>query len=254
MTHLKFEEWSCRNARAKLDSYIDQELLTETNLEMVRHVQACGDCAQEEAARRELRSRLRAASRAVPAPVGLEDRVRARLKQEGRSKKPWSLMAIAAVITLCFLSWFTYERQMLLAGVDDHFHCAIIRQTLLKPVGQDKLPPKYKPVLEIARRHVPAGMHLAVAHQCTASGRKFVHVTFQDERRVLSVIVTKRAGWEKLPAGLHTGKIDGYEAAGFETGGYLVYTVSDLPKEENLRVLAGIAPGVRDALSKADKA
>lgn len=253
MTQLTFDEWACRNTRARLDSYIDDELLVETNLEMARHFQNCGACAQEAAERRELRGRLRAAARSVPAPAGLDERVRARLRREGRSKTPWSLMAIAAVVVLCFASWFTYDRRLLQAGVGDHIHCAVIRQGLLKPVGQDKLSTRYKPVLAIARQHAPAGMYLTVAHECTSDGRKFVHVTFRDEQRMLSVIVTRRGEWEKLPGGMHTGQVKGYQAAAFETAGYLVYTVSDLSKQDNLRILTAMAPAIRDALSKGNR-
>ena len=236
--------------RGKLDSYIDDELLVETNLEMARHFQNCGGCAQEAAARRVLRGRLRAAARAVPAPTGLDERVRARLRREGRSKTPWPLMAIAAVVVLCFGSWFTYERRVLRSGVGDHVHCAVIRQRFLKPVGQDKLSAQYKPVLAIARQHAPAGMYLAVAHECTSDGRKFVHVTFRDQQQMLAVIVTRRGEWEKLPGGLHAGKVNGFQAAAFETGGYLVYTVSDLSKQDNLRILAAMARAIQDALGK----
>src|SRR5215467_13260448 len=137
MKQLTFDEWACRNTRAKLDSYIDDELLVETNLEMARHFQTCGACAQEAVKRRELRGRLQAAARAVPPPAGLDDRVRARLRQDRRSKAPWSLMAIAAIVLLCTGSWFTYEGRLLHAGVGDHIHCAVIRQGFLKPVGQD---------------------------------------------------------------------------------------------------------------------
>src|SRR5262245_49808980 len=253
MKQLTFDEWACRNTRAKLDSYIDDELLVETNLEMARHFQSCGACGQEAAERRDVRGRLRAAARAVPAPKGLDDRVRARLRREARSKAPWSLMAIAAIVLLCIGSWFTYERRLLRAGVGDHIHCAVIRQGLLNPVGQDKLSAQYKPVLAIARQHAPAGMYLTVAHECTSEGRKFVHVTFRDDQRVLSLIVTRRGEWEKLPGGVHTGKVNGYQAAAFETGSYLVYTVSDLPKQDNLRILTAMAPAIRDALNNGDK-
>jgi anti-sigma factor RsiW len=91
MTPLTFDEWACRNTRDKLDSYIDDELLVETNPEISRHFQSCRACAHEAAWRRELRGRLRAAARAVPAPTGLEERVRPRLpgkagrKRHGRS-------------------------------------------------------------------------------------------------------------------------------------------------------------------------
>jgi hypothetical protein len=254
MTNLTFDECACRNTRAKLDSFIDDELLVETNLEIARHFQACGACAHEVAARRELRGRLRAAARAVPAPAGLELRVRATLRAEGRSgKTPWSLMAIAAAVVLCLGSWFTYERSILRVGVGDHVHCAVIRQGSLKPVGQDKFSAQYKPVLAIARQHVPPGMYLTVAHECTFEGRKFLHVTFRDDHRLLSVIMTRRGEWERLPGEFHTGKVKGFQTAAFDTGSFLVYTVSDLSKQDNLRILTAMAPAIRNVLHNGNR-
>ena len=66
MTRLTFDEWACRNNRASLVSYIDDELLVETNLEMARHFQSCGARARDAAERREFRGRLRAAAREFP--------------------------------------------------------------------------------------------------------------------------------------------------------------------------------------------
>src|SRR3954451_13336024 len=142
MTHLTFDEWACRNTQAKLDSYIDDELLVETNLEMARHFERCEACTKEAAIRREVRARVKAAVRLAPVPDGLDARVRERLRNSGREKTmPWNLMSIAAVLVLYFGSWFTYERSMLRVGAGNHMHCAVIRQGFLKPVGQDKLSP-----------------------------------------------------------------------------------------------------------------
>lgn len=44
MTQTRFGEQACQNVREKLDSYIDSELLTETNLELMRHFQRCTAC------------------------------------------------------------------------------------------------------------------------------------------------------------------------------------------------------------------
>jgi anti-sigma factor (TIGR02949 family) len=254
MTNLTFDELACRSTQAKLDAYVDDELLVETNLEIARHFERCQNCAKEATARREVRARVKTAVRLAPVPVGLEARVRERLRHSGRDRgTPWSLMAIAAVIVLCFGSWFTYEQSMLRIGVGDHLHCAVIRQGFLKPVGQDKLSAGFKPILAIAREQAPAGMYLTVAHECTYEGRKFVHVTFRDDRRLLSVLVTRKGAWEHLPGGLHAAKVKGFQAAGFETGDFLVYTVSDLSKGENLRVLSAMAPAIRTALKKEEK-
>src|SRR5262249_32487677 len=138
MTHLKLDDFTCRNAQAKLDSYIDDELLVETNLELTQHFDRCPECAVEVATRRELRSRIRAAVRLTAVPPGLDALVRERLRQSPRNRPPWSLMAIAAVLVAGFGSWLAVERvglpvpsglaALLRIGAGDHLHCAVIRQ------------------------------------------------------------------------------------------------------------------------------
>ena len=47
MTHTKFGDQACQKFRAKLDSYVDNELLTESNLKMMEHFRRCTLCTQE---------------------------------------------------------------------------------------------------------------------------------------------------------------------------------------------------------------
>lgn len=51
----------CRDFCEVADSYLSDELLVETNHDMIAHLEACADCRRELAARRELRTTLRAA-------------------------------------------------------------------------------------------------------------------------------------------------------------------------------------------------
>jgi hypothetical protein len=50
----------CRDFREVADSYLSNELLVETNHDMIVHLEACAECRRELAARRELRATLRA--------------------------------------------------------------------------------------------------------------------------------------------------------------------------------------------------
>jgi hypothetical protein len=81
MTQIGFGELSCRKFRTKLDSYIDNELLTEGNIEMIEHFRRCTSCTREAQDRRDLHRRLRDAVRGITVPTGLEQRVRDRLRR-----------------------------------------------------------------------------------------------------------------------------------------------------------------------------
>ncbi len=51
----------CNDLKQILDSYISDELLIETNHDVLRHLEDCSDCRRELAARRDLRSSLKQA-------------------------------------------------------------------------------------------------------------------------------------------------------------------------------------------------
>jgi hypothetical protein len=51
----------CENFRRIADSYLSDELMVETNHEVLKHLEVCHDCRRELAARREVRARLREA-------------------------------------------------------------------------------------------------------------------------------------------------------------------------------------------------
>ena len=126
----------------------------------------------------------------------------------------------------------------------------MIRQSVLKPVNQDKLAPEWKPLLSAAREHVPAGMTLGVAHECHNRGRTFIHISFKDGDRLLSVIVTRRQSGESIGRGIRTGAVEQYQAAAFEGGAFFVYTVSNLSKQENRRILQALAPQIKPVLQR----
>jgi hypothetical protein len=53
-------QMQCRDFRDVADSYLSDELLVETNHDVIAHLETCADCRRELAARRELRTILRA--------------------------------------------------------------------------------------------------------------------------------------------------------------------------------------------------
>src|SRR5260370_2073562 len=54
-------DMQCREFREIADSYLGNELIVETNHEVISHLEHCAECRRELAARRELRSQLREA-------------------------------------------------------------------------------------------------------------------------------------------------------------------------------------------------
>ena len=56
---------NCTEFREVVDSYLSDELLTETNHSMMRHVENCSDCQALVYARKKIRSRLKFAVRSA---------------------------------------------------------------------------------------------------------------------------------------------------------------------------------------------
>ena len=51
----------CRDVRELADSFLSEQLLVETNHELLRHLETCPDCRADIADRRAIRDRLRGA-------------------------------------------------------------------------------------------------------------------------------------------------------------------------------------------------
>src|SRR4029450_6326549 len=74
---------NCRDVREVADSFLCEELLTETNHEILRHLDTCPSCRAELDARRRLRGALRAAFDRAPdlqPAAGFADRLREQLR------------------------------------------------------------------------------------------------------------------------------------------------------------------------------
>lgn len=84
----------CRDFREIACSFLDDELLVETNHEVIRHLETCADCNRELAARREMRVKLRAAIAHAPELQmrdGFVERVRAQIRGQSTRKKLFGL-------------------------------------------------------------------------------------------------------------------------------------------------------------------
>ena len=108
----------CRDFREIADSYLGDELAVETNHDVIRHLEGCGDCRRELAARREVRVKLKAAFAGAPemqVRPEFAGRLRTRLQAATRSeqggrfghRKAWIALAaslsIAAALSLAWL-------------------------------------------------------------------------------------------------------------------------------------------------------
>jgi anti-sigma factor RsiW len=141
----------CRDVRELTDSFLGEELLTETNHEILRHLDTCPVCRADLDARRALRDGVRRAfhraTELEPRPefmVGLRTMLQNTAYQasarRGISGQGW--WALAAMVLLAVTIGLAYRGReriaatgtLARAAVGDHLNCALNFRLAEKPV------------------------------------------------------------------------------------------------------------------------
>lgn len=222
---------ACEQTLKYLDSYVSNELLVETNHELLNHLESCPACSAELEVRSRLRTQLKAAVTRQVVPPDLQVRIREQIRSHesralpGAAWNGWA-MAMAASVLLCAAVWFGYSRERLPAltdrpaqtayiqkvsstlaavlkvGLGDHIHCSIFRKYPEHPptVEQmaEKLGPAYEGLLPLVKSAVPDGYRVIMAHECTYAGRKFTHLTLEKDGGLLSLVIARKQPGESL--------------------------------------------------------
>jgi len=298
MSRIQFGQGGCGKALRYLDAYISNELTVETNHEVLRHLEGCPRCSAELDARTQLRSRLKTAVQAQSVPPELQVRVREQIRNprpgswlslEWLKTGGWRWAgAMAAGLVVASGLWVNQSAErmpalgdrpaqnayiarvsanlaaVLKVGLGDHIHCSIFRKYPkdAPPIEkmEDNLGPTYSGLLPVVRAAVPQGYRVIMAHQCSYAGRKFIHLTFEKDGGLLSLVVARKQPGESIegmsPATQSSGipiyqSVAGrYAVAGFEAGNYFAYVVSELRSKANLQVAANMVAGVHEFLVK----
>ena len=270
----------CRDVRNLLDSFIGQELMIETNHELIRHLESCPECRSELDARRQLRTVLRrafASSSALAPTPGFTADVLARVREGRPSRSAWARVsslstfskwgALAASVLLAAGAglWLSTSRVARIAqdAVGDHRNCAIKFALTERPIPLSDAAAKYDPVY--ARLEdtppdqflTPAGaLQVVDRHSCVFAGRRFGHVVLRLDGRLVSVLVTR----DGQPAADRSGSapatptelpdVDGQHLASFGTPGHTVFLVSDLPDAQFRTVARALTPALTSRLAR----
>ena len=231
--------------------------------------------------------RLKDAVRGVEAPPSLETKIRGALADRPVSRSWGWLLAPAALAATVFAiatSFYHFGRlrytpearesyiasvsarvaTLMRVGLGDHIHCAVFAKPPKTPPEriEASLGKEYSGLATIAERYVPAEYPMMTAHRCTDHGRHFVHLTFTNGDRLISLVIARKGEGESfeaqslLPAMVQSGipmyqsGVQRFAISAFESRDFLVYLISDLPPEENMRIMTAMAPPVKDLLEK----
>jgi anti-sigma factor RsiW len=278
---------ACEAALRQIDQYLDGEAATTVaHLEECAACQA--ELETRRRIRSGLRGALRQASPADVA-MESRVRAAIRVEQAGRFRwQPQFLAAAAAVLITIGVSGayhlghlrFTTEQQdayistissnvvsILRAGLQDHVHCSVFRkwpkQTPAVAELVREMEPQYRPVAQAVERSMPAGYQIIQAHQCGYNGRRFIHVAMRsDEGKLVSLVLARKQAGETFEANalrpvltrpnfaLYGASVQRFQIAGFETGEFLAYVVSDMKEGANRQLALSLAQPVGEALPR----
>jgi len=264
----------CRTVRELADSFLSEQLLVETNHEVLRHVETCAACRAELAARRAIRERVRGAfvnATELTSRPGFAAELAARLRQRSVSAGATSDPGISRRSLL--RSWWTAAAGVLLAAggtmvgvrqararsqltalavtaAGDHQNCAIKFTLAERPISLEEASRRYgMPYGQMASFEVPAltpAAEVLDRHSCVYGDHRFAHVVFRYRGAVTSLVVTRGAG----PSQPRIERKDGSPAvASLPAGDFVAFVVADLPAEDVLDVARTIAGPLARQLS-----
>jgi hypothetical protein len=276
----------CQDFREIVDSYLSDELLTETNHEVLRHLEMCADCRSEIQTRRILREKLQAAvknAEAFQMRDGFHQELLVNLRQNsqtsvntktffGINRNSW--MAVAACLILTFGLGFWFLRQQTansystdVAGINnstrrnslenialgDHLNCAVKFNLPEDPIDIDLASPQYADLRQVVLnplKNSPDKYEFIESHTCKYQGHDFVHIVFQHLGKMISVLLTDSQNLDKLKNDemIKTAG-SGYQIARFDRNNQAVFVVSDLSEQENFATAKILATSAHQEFS-----
>lgn len=259
----------CREVRDLLDSFLSQELLVETNHELMRHLETCANCRAELDARRQLRGALRrafsnAGALQPPANYGPDTLARVRLttpRRSGWPRRAWAALAASVALiagTASFLLLNARVSSVVRDAVGDHRNCAVQFRLSERPIpladAAARYDRSYARLLETPPDDfvTAAGpVHVRERHSCVFAGRRFGHVVMQLDGHLVSLLVTgdePAAGTESSVALSSLPRVDGQHVTSFDLPGHTAFVVSDLDEpqfSQSAQALASIVASRR---------
>ena len=240
----------CAEVIDLLDSFLDDQLLVETNRGILQHVSTCPRCRTELDDRRRVRLALRGAFERSPAlaPSPAFLATMAEQARSGgrarRSQRVWrAAWAIAATLALVATAaggqmWISTRRSVALAraAVGDHRNCALQFRLPEQPISLDEAATRFDPVYRRFASVSPANDRATVVarHVCVFEGRRFAHLVLSYDHELVSVLVPVGAS----ASALDVRDFDGERVLAFRAGRFTAFVVSAL-SDGDLRAVAG---------------
>jgi hypothetical protein len=227
MNVVNFNERACERYRRYFDAYLDNELLVETNQDVLQHLNSCAECTSILEDRVRTKQLVRDAVTREQAPPELIAALRSRLRTERPSFFAFStarwMMAAAAVLLLAIVGVGTLQwarilqfggdagvfptvsarvQELLRVGLIDHVHCAILSQRWKRFVsfdemkastGRQALGSEFIGLVPAVEAKLGAEYKLIQGHRCVANHRQYVHLILTGNKgAIVSLVITEK--------------------------------------------------------------
>jgi anti-sigma factor RsiW len=274
----------CRDVREMADSFLGEELLTETNHEILRHLDTCPVCRADLAGRRALREGVRRAFHRAPdlgpSPefiaqlrTTLQDTAHQDSARRGVRFDGWwalaatLLLAVALGLAYRGRDWITATGALARAAVGDHRYCALQFRLAEKPISLEEAAQRYGAAYRVLDRVPPDVMtavgpaHVLERHACVYKGRRFAHIVFTYRGERVSLLVTTVDGsvtpalpGETLPHLTSPSRIDGMSVVSFRASRQMVFFAGDVAQNDLLKLAEAVGEPLYRGLAATESA
>jgi anti-sigma factor RsiW len=261
----------CRDVREMADSFLGEELLAETNHEILRHMETCPACRADLAARRALRAAVKRAFHNTrdldPSPefmanLGTTLRDAAHTVRAPRGIRFQRWLTIAATVLLAIalgfayrgVGWITATDALARAAVGDHRNCALQFRLAEKPISLEEAAQRYGAPYRVLESLPPNDVttvvgpaHVLERHACVYDGRRFAHVVLEYGGTHVSLLVTARDDGARITVPdearptLNEGRVDSMSVVSVQASRYMIFLVGDLAQPDLARLADALA-------------
>jgi anti-sigma factor RsiW len=275
----------CRDVREMADSFLGEELLTETNHEILRHLGTCPVCRADLAGRRALREGVQRAFHRAP-DLGPRPEFIAQLRtqlqdtaHQGSDRRGvrfhgwWALaatvlLAVALGVAYRGRDWMTATGALARVAVGDHRYCALQFRLTEKPISLEEAAQRYGGAYRVLERLPPADVmtaigpaHVLERHACVYEGRRFAHIVFTYRGERVSLLVTAFDGGvspalpgETRPHLTSPSRIDGMSVVSFRASRQMVFFAGDVVHNDLLKLAEAVGEPLYRGLAGTESA
>jgi hypothetical protein len=243
---------NCRDFRDIADTYLSDELLVETNHDVLRHLENCGNCREELNLRRITRTQLRSAiisdEETTINPI-FANKMKLALREQSQQTSwlNWKILTPVFATLLIGFVWFYSGTNVANLGSNATHTLAVKAQDLHEECGishvkewSEQSPKVSAEAINLVRSLISADTKIIDKHDCEFEGKRFSHYILKRGNKILSVLTTeseyKNATNSNSVDTITSEKNTTFQVASFQNKQNIIFVISDMTEAENLSI------------------